>query len=205
MSLTLTDVPMLAARDLFTIQDNASRIAREQGVTPTDYVLGLHLGEKNVASFVALVHALRCRAVVVEPSYTARVLLEKNLWLNTYDEASEVYCQETRSTQPDTDRDNYRWINAVIPGAVHNEHARASYKKGVLRADENGIRCHTLDSVVGNRKIGVTILGDVSAELAVRSKASRLGEIVPTLGAIERASKRKDFESSAMYHATWGI
>lgn len=205
MSLTLIDLPGLDFLATEQIQHEASRISREQKVTPSDYVLGAHLGEENVAAFVALVNALDCRAVVVEPSYRARVALEKNLWLNTSDRASVVYCTETRSEQEDVDRANYRWINAVLPGVIHNEHRRASYKKGVLREDDNGMRCHTLDSVVGDRKVCAAVLGDIAAELAVRSKAHRLGEIVPTLAAVQRASKRKDFEQSAFYSATWGI
>lgn len=197
------EIQQLSTQDARVIATNAARIGKEQNVGPKDYVLGLHLNVAGVAPFVELVHRLGCRALVVEPNAKARVLLEKNLWLNTFDTSLSVYCRESAAQVDDLDLETYTRSNVILPGIAHNAFERAIFSKGRVIETDKGMRCHSFPSIVGKRNVVATVLGDVYAEQAARGYEHRMGDIIATQAAAQQASKLKNFDNTVFAKATW--
>lgn len=197
------DIQPLSGADARIIAANAARIADEQNVSEKDYVLGLHLNVEAVGPFVALVNKLRCRALVIEPNAKARVLLEKNLWLNSFGESLSVYCPESAAQVEDVDLETYTKSFVILPGIVHNKYERAVFSKGRLYPNEHGMRCHSFQDIVGKRNVAAVVLGDAYAEEAVRGYEHRVGDIIVTNAAAQQAARLENFDETLFENATW--
>jgi hypothetical protein len=193
MSLVFVDVPAPAGNDAERI---ANSIKQSTRVDPNDYVVGLHLGTEGVAEFVSLVHHLRCRALVIEPSRGARVLLEKNLWLNTHGDAEVAYCHASQTMVPDIDHNFYLQNIVILGGMAHNEFERASIRGKRVVADPKGTRCHNLSDALGNRSVVATVVGDGHSELAVRTFRKPHGRLITFARVLSQQANRKNFDNT---------